>query len=422
MPNPLPVPAEQTAADPLESPELLMINALLEAPEGFRPDKYGVDKTMLVAYQKPWEFCLQHQRSEGRPPSLALFCRTFPDFEILTGVSPKWAADKLRTSHRDRTMRKEVKQALNLLNLGEVDEAQDILRGITKNAPGGQVVGTSVFDPITVEDHRHKIAYPTPWEYLNHLTNGGVGLGEFWIFGARLGQGKSHVLPCNAVSLAEAGARVAAVTLEMPKRTYVRRIHKVMARDSKTLQARLRDKDREVRLEALKELPKLPGKIDMFDPSDMKMDTRAIRSLAGDYQYILVDHLGLLMSSDGTPAIKDWRVAAEISNEIKRITLEEHCGLIGAAQINREGEAKGYLPPRMSELSGTDAIGQDVDVAILMRRMGVSSMLMDVSKNRDAYEGRFYITFEPATGLFHEISKDTALDRARADEDRRADI
>src|SRR5207244_5811930 len=115
-------------------------------------------------------------------------------------------------------------------------------------------------------------------------------------------------------------------------------------------------------------------------------------------------------------------VAAESCNEIKKITLEEATGIVGEVQINREGESKGFLPPKTSEIAGTDDLGRDADVLVLMRRMGERSMLHDVPKNRLNKSGRFYSMFEPDIGAFFEISKDHALDRAREDESRLADI
>lgn len=398
-----------------------MINALLEAPEGFKPEAYGVSKEMLGSWTKVWQFCLDHQLKEKEPPARGLVARSFPDFELLSGVKPTWAADKLRSAYRERTMRKEVKTALDLLNLGSVDQAQDIMRKIAKPMHSDALKGLNVLDPKTVEDDKHKVAYPTLWEYLNRLTDGGVGLGELWFVAMRFGQGKSWYLPAIGYAMAEMGARVAAVTIEMPKKSYVRRAHRIMSRGDKTLISRLFSPDKETRLKGLADVPKMLGIFDVFDPSDMTMDTKAIRRLAQEYQYVCIDHMGLMLNEDGVPAIKDWRIAAEISNEMKRITLEERVGIVGAVQVNREGESNGFLPPKAHNLAGADDLGRDADVLIMGRRMGERSMLLDIPKNRDKISGRFYTAFEPGIGNFAEISKDQALDRARQDEEAKAD-
>lgn len=421
MDRSLSTPGEQPPEDPLESPEVLMINALLEAKEGFRPELFGVDKSMLAAWQKAWAFCVEHQKSEGHAPSVELFQRRFPDFEILRGVKPNWAAEMLRKTYRERTMRKDLRAAIDKINTGAVDEAQDLLRGLIRPSASHRKGGLNVHDVKTVEDENRKIAYPTPWDYLTYLTNGGVGLGELWFIAARLSQGKSWILPYYAVAMAEAGATVAIMTAEMPSPAYVRRIHRMLARHDRVLQKELRSPDKEARIAALKALPKMSGKIDVYDPSSVEMSTRTIRSLAGDYQYVCVDHMGLMRGDDGSRAIEGWRMAAEISNITKEITLEQRVGIIGAVQVNREGDSDGFLPPKVKNLAGADDLGRDADVIIPMRRMGERSMLHDIPKNRDSVTGRFYTTFEPDTATFVEISKDQALLRAREDQDRLAD-
>jgi hypothetical protein len=411
-------PGEQTPEDPLESPEVLMINALLEDPQGFRPERYGVDKSMLASWSKAWAFCAEHQKSEGHAPSMELFQRRFPDFEILRGVKPNWAAELLRKTHRERTMRKDLRAAIDKINTGNVDEAQDLLRGLIRPSSVGRKGGLNTYDPAVVENEVHKIAYPTPWDSLTMLTNGGVGVGELWFLAARLTQGKSWMLPLYGVSMAEAGAEVAIMTAEMPAPSYVRRIHRMHARHNRMLQMQLRSPDKEARVAAVKALPSIPGKIDVYDPSHIEMSTRTIRSLAGDYQYVLVDHMGLMRGESGERAIEGWRMAAEISNITKEITLEQRVGIIGAVQVNREGDSEGFIPPKVRQLAGADDLGRDADVIIPMRRMGERSMLHDVPKNRDGVSGRFYTTFEPDTAQFIEISKDQALARAREDQDR----
>lgn len=399
-----------------------MINALLEDPAGFKPERYHVGKEMCSAFTKEWQFCVNHQREVRRPPSIDVFARQFPNFEILRGVDPRWAADKLRAAYRDRVMRKEVRSALSLLNDGSIDEAQQVLRGLAKPIVTEELAGLDVFDPATVDSTKAKVAYPTPWDYLTRATEGGVGLGELWYIGARTGQGKSMILPCYATSMAESGASIGIVTLEMPKESYIRRIHRVLARNDAMTLKRLRSPDKETRLAALKGMPGLPGKIKVFDPSDMTMDTKAIRRLTQDYQYVVIDHMGLMLSDDGTPAIKDWRVAAEISNETKRISLEERAGIVGAVQINREGIAKGfqqsesYVPPKISNFAGSDDLGRDCDIGIVMLRLGERAMMHDLQKNRNLRSGRFYTSYDPDNGRFEEISKDEALKRAREDE------
>lgn len=416
----IPLPGTPQPEAPQDSPEVLIINALLEAPEGFRPEHYGVHKDMLASWHKAWQFCIEHQERTGKPPPRSVFARSFPDFEIMSDVDPQWAAWKLLAAHQEREMRRKVKSSLALLNVGDIEGAQDELKGLSAPINAGHLRGLDVLDPKTVETVAQKVAYPFPWEPLQRAS-GGFGLGELVYLAARLGQGKSWLVTLFGCVLAEAGATVGVVSLEMPKLTYVRRTQATLARHDTRLQAQLRSPSKEDRLAALKALPKLPGHIEILDPADAQMNTRTVERLATDFQYIVVDHVGLLHNAAGKRPIEDWRVAGEVSNTLKEITLAHRVGILGAAQINREGESSGYTPPKVSNLAGADDLGRDADTVITFRRVGERSMRHQAAKVRDGVPVGWYTRFEPATADFTEISKDEALERAWIDDNRVAD-
>lgn len=420
MATPIPLPGTPQHEDAQDSPEVLMINALLEAPEGFKPQQYGVTKEMLAGWQKAWQFCVDHQERTGSPPARGVFARSFPDFEIMADVNPTWAAWKLIAAHQEREMRRGLRGALALLNQGDVESAQEELKGLSAPLNAGKLRGLNVLDVSTVESEHRKIAYPFPWDTLQRVT-GGFGLGELVYWAARLGQGKSWLLTYIAAALAESGATVGICTLEMPKLTYTRRIQAVLARGDREVQAKLRSRLKEDRLAALAALPSLPGRMEVLDPSDTHMSTRTVQRLAAEFQFIVVDHVGLLHNAAGKRPIEDWRVAAEVSNVLKEVTLSHSVGILAAAQINREGESNGWTPPKVSNLAGADDLGRDADTAVTMRRMGERSMRYHAAKVRDGVPVSWYTKFEPAVADFSQIDKDAAMQRAREDEDRAAD-
>lgn len=400
-----PDPSPPGGPDPLESPELLMINAMLEAPEGFSPEAYGVDYDMLAAYQKPWQFGVNHQLETGSPPPVSVFAHQFPTFEVIRGVNPTWAANRLRSAHRDRVMRREILNSLKLLNDGDITAAQESLRELSRPMDSHQISGLSAFDPTTVEEDDLKIAYGTPWAYLTRLLKGGVGLGEVALIAARFGHGKSWALPLFASAMAETGATCAVITLEMPKQQYIRRIHRTLARGDVGMHKRLTSPDKATRKAALASLQNIAGKIDVFDPGDVPGSIHTVRRLAQNYQYVLIDYLGLMRNADGVAAIKDWRVIAEISEDCKRIALETRSGIVAAVQLNRD-----------KEIAGADDLGRNADILATMQLHGDTSWFWDVTKNRSGVIGRFYTAFEPDIANYAEITRESADERKRRDE------
>ena len=264
-----------------------------------------------------------------------------------------------------------------------------------------------------------KIGFNTPWPTLTAATNG-HGRGEFLLLGARLGQGKSWLAPGYMISAATMGARVAVMSCEMPMVQYARRIHAWQAPDAATLKLLRSQRDQGAR-EGAQGPARARGGGGHLRPHVMRMNLRCVEALASEYDVVWVDHVGLLADHHGKRAIEDWRVAAAISNSLKEIALRFHTALGSAVQINRAGETAA-VPAQGVDLAQTDALGQDADIVITLKRLGERSMLHSLAKNRDGHNARFYTQFEPATASFGEITGDEARLRAMEDDNRLANV
>lgn len=418
MVSPTPMFGGQPQSEaPLDSPEVLAINALLRSGR-FDPEAYGIDVDMLAGYQQAWSFCQDYQDKTGAPPSIELFTRSFPTIEMVDGVDVRWAAEKLKAAHYEREVRRQLGTATRAMREGDLEAVREAVREIALPNPLSKPKGMNITDIETVAQSGVKIGFNTPWPTLTAATNG-IGRGEFALVGARLGQGKSWLIPGYVLAAAQMGARCAIASCEMPMVQYIRRIHAWQAPDLVTLK-RLRSTDEDERKAALAALPPMAGSIEVFDPSVMRMNMRSIEALASEYDYVGIDHVGLLQDHSGKRAIEDWRVAAVISNSLKETALRFNAALMGAVQINREGETASSAPPKVSNLAQTDALGQDADIILTLKRLGERSMLHSLGKNREGHNIRFYTEFEPNTASFREITGDQARVRAMEDQDRLA--
>lgn len=397
------------------SPEVLVINALLEQGE-FTPGRYGVNADMLVGYQQAWSFCQQHQDAVGTAPSRELFFSSFPSIESIANVDPQWAADRLKEAHHERELRRRLGDATRAMREGDLDAVRAAAREIALPGPSTTRRGLSITDIETVAQQGVKIGFTTPWPSLNAVTHG-YARGEFGLLGARLGQGKSWMLPGLCIGAAKMGANVAVVSCEMTMKRYAHRLHVWQAdRDAKLLRL-LRSPHEDERRSGLTQLPPLVGSIDVFDPSVARSTMSTVESLAADYDVVAIDHVGLLMDSAGKRAIEDWRIMAAISNSLKEVALAFNVAIPAAVQINREGEAASSAPPKVSQLAQSDALGQDADWVITYRRLGERSMLHSLGKNREGRSARWYTKFEPEGGDFTEITSDEARVRMMIDND-----
>lgn len=411
QPTPL-FPGAPQPEEPLDSPEVLVLNALLRSGT-FNPDAYGLSADMLVGYQHAWRFCLDYQQQVGQAPSIELFGRSFPTIEIIGDVDPRWAADRLKAAHEEREVRRRLGDATRAMREGDLDAVREAVRDIGHPSVFSKPQGMLSTDPTAVMGSAVKIGFNTPWTTLSAITNG-VGRGEVLQIGARYGQGKSWILPGFVVACAEQGGHVKVASCEMPARQYMKRLHAWQARGDKHLQKMLRDPDEKVRIAAVEQLPPLVGSIEVFDPSMMRMNLRAIETLAAEAHMVAVDHIGLLQNAKGERSITDWRIAAEVSNSIKETALRFDTAMVNAVQVNREGD--NLATPKSKNLGGTDALGQDADLIVMLKRVGIRSMLQVLDKNRDGPVMRFYTKYEPGSADFAEITSDEARVRSMQDE------
>lgn len=283
-------------------------------------------------------------------------------------------------------------------------------------------------DPLDVFDHASMIddfkvsKIDVPFPTLGRAT-GGIGPSELWQLGARFGEGKTQLATCFAAKAAECGYRVCYSSLEMPAKKISRLIAMRLAGRDRQLVAALEGDDFKAKKLALDQIAaKTPGVIQIFDPSHGKIgSTAAIKEMSGDFDLVIVDHVGLMTTSDGRRAIDDWRAQALISNVLRETTLSTGTPVLCTAQVNREGERpSSNSPPKPGSLAGSDALGQDADVVVTGKRLSVRTMVLEAGKVRDGPSLRWWIRFDPAHNRFEEMSYEAAKELVTIDESNKA--
>ena len=408
------------ADDSPTSPEALLISALLEGGQ-FTPETYFVVEEDIEAWKKLYDFCAEYQQRAGSAPPLSLVAARFPEFDPMTGINASWAASKVRESSAARQLRIRSKQMLTALSDGDLDGAFSAMENL-RRPRGHRKDPANIFDHHLLEERFDVSKIEVPYRTLTMATHGGIGPAELWYIAARLGQGKSWELAGYAAKAAQCGVSVGIASLEMPAPAVSLRVLKrlVNARTDKKTTAMLDSPDVTLRKKAMDAIAeRTPGKIEVLDPSHGRINSvGAILEMASEYDLVVIDHVGLLMTSDGRRAIDDWRAMALISNVLREITLATSTPIVGAAQVNRDGERTGgHHPPKVSQLSQSDALGQDADVVITMNRLSERVMVHSAAKVREGPNLKWYTRFDPAKNLFHEISKDEAMDVALVDQD-----
>lgn len=389
-----------------DAPEALVISSLLDTGE-FEPGRYRVTESDLSCWQPVWRFCADYQQRANEAPPVHLVLKKFPDFAYVQGVDPSWSASQLRKARTMRDLRKGMRTAAEAVRNDDLDSALSALAEVTTPTWSAKEP-VSVLDYATIPTETGP-KIPVPYRSLQRVT-GGIAQGDLWYYAGRPGTGKSWEMTHFAATAMLAGVTVRYISLEMPMAVIARRIQlHLVGRDRVMLEA-IRGNDMVARRRVLDALDgTIDGKLTIVDPSFGKATTEMVSAAASEVELVIVDHVGLLQHGGGR-VVDDWRAMASASNMLKEVALSTGCAVLGAAQLNRdaEGGANATAPPKLSQLSQSDALGQDADVVVSLRQLSARVRNQGAIKVREGPTIAWKTRFDPYEMRFEEISDDAA--------------
>jgi replicative DNA helicase len=404
------------------SAEALLIGALLNNRWVGEAKLFGITPTHFIGHRDAYNWLLQYVADYGSEPSWEIFKATFPSFPKTEHSDVRSACDMVFKAYGKAQITTAVSDAMQALQFGEVTEAESILKSVTVRRatprPKRVLTDRSFLDNWEEENRRIE----TPYRTLNRMT-GGIRPGNLWYLAARPGNGKSAHLVDIATRAVLDNCRVRFFSLEMSELEVKFRFHAALAnhfgymgkKNPIVLDAlrdrRLTSQEYHLFLEFLEEKLKDRGTLDVHTPREGMVTPSLVGERADEYHLNIVDYIGLMRADDGTRAVNDWRVAAALSNALKETALSSSSGFLAASQINREGDS-GRDAPKLSQLSQSDALGQDGDVVLTLRNKSKVTTHFSIEKNRHGGTAQFHTTFYPNTGEFTEITADQAEDLA----------
>ncbi|NSW92821.1 MAG: AAA family ATPase [Firmicutes bacterium] len=253
---------------------------------------------------------------------------------------------------------------------------------------------------------------------------GGFHKGEMTCIAARPSRGKTALVLQVAQGMACRGVNVLLVSKEMSKVQLGKRI---LARNARIDGFRLRSnnlstEDWENVKREMAKLCSLPIVIDTESSTVPEIRAKARKEKA---DIVMIDYLQLLKSVNKEQSRE--REVAEMSRDLKNMTLEMDIPVIILAQLNRNAEDK---RPSMADLRESGAIEQDCDNIIFLHKpgneelkKGVDSRKLDrdfineikrngwdllefiISKQRNGPTGVFYMVYENRYLDFIDILK-----------------
>lgn len=401
--------------------ENLLISCLVNSADIHLARRLGCVPSDFKGYRDEYQWVLDHYEKYDRCPNEAELLAVFEDFPFSPSQEQARShADEVLRQASSRNLLKALNKAQSDLLHGDVYEAFEHFKTLQMRVAAFQgdnlLVDSAFLDDY---DAPQELRVTMPWPTLQQFT-GGIGPGELWYIGARQGHGKSSYLVDIAVAAAMQGYRVNIFSLEMTKRQIQVRAQAACGKalgltvnSAMMLHRQFDQLDYKTLLQKIE--AGVPGTIHVNDASKGRVTPSVVAASTNDYDLTIIDYVGLMYSDDGLPAIRDHRVMAEISNQLKEIALVNGTRIIGASQINREGDSNGYKPrpPKLKTLAQSDHLGNDGDLVATMCRMGLGVGVFSIEKNRHGESGRlFYTKFDPNHGDFTEVTEEQARDIA----------
>jgi replicative DNA helicase len=232
---------------------------------------------------------------------------------------------------------------------------------------------------------------------------GGFLPGQVVIVGARTGVGKSFLLTDLALNAAHAGAPVLFFNLEMLPSEIMDRL--VAANYNIRLSAlrsgALTQDEFDKVLAAKDEFKKLPIEIDStpnITVDHIRARAQQKASSPGGLGLIIIDYLQLVTPSSVSREDNRQQQVAEISRNIKLLSMKIKIPVIQAVQLNRIKRGDENPTPRRDDIRESNSIAQDASVIILIDRARDADGKTDdtkdatfiLDKNRNGPEGKFF--------------------------------
>lgn len=282
-----------------------------------------------------------------------------------------------------RKLRREFKIALEAIEEGE--DPEHIISNAVKSIENIDSTGESdlsikdiaerVYGDFLDDNKPSKEYYPTGLtDYDSTLDGKGFCGGQYTVWAARPGLGKTTVVLNAAMHLANMGVSVGFISLEMSEDQLGK---KIAVMDCGIPAAIFKDKiatpDQKKKMnKSLKEIAKLPLYIDHRSRSLPQVLSKIkIWAKKKKIKVAIIDYCQLIR---GDKRLSREQQIADISRELKLLALELDIEVKLVAQINRESE-KEDRRPRMSDLRESGALEQDADVITFLYLKGEDVVL-----------------------------------------------
>ncbi len=383
-------------------------------------DNLGFDPTMLVsnleaendeALRNQLADCV-HEAMVSTPAGAGAIFHA----KHVSGLARRRRANEALLAGSDRIARAGEEDTDELL--GEIEAS--VHEATASHAIGSGTTVAAALSSI-IDRQEPTVSYPTGFQNLDHLVNGGVKPGEYIVVGARPSVGKTAFALSLSAGLLKANpeCRIAFFSLEMSAGAISQRVLASLSGvPLSVVKGEPSDwttdtRNRLVRTHA--EQGALFERFNVYDDSSLTIETfrSRVRRLVNRKQadVIVVDFLHLLTAPQASHESQTAEIAA-ISRGMKAAAKESQVPVICLAQLNRGVELRENQRPRLADLRQSGSIEQDGDVIALLHRDDYqqfdgdssSPLTVHIAKNRDGKTGAIEFLYDRTTQQIQESS------------------
>ena len=404
--------------------ELCLISAIVISGDMSTALKKGISVELFRTSDEEWSWIADFYLKKGKCPSETAFENRFPGVELLDTDEVEHWSEQLVSEYRRRSLVRSMRDAIKMVDEGDPPEeaAGQILQSWREATIASQGADDdteiiqawkSAYDEA-IERKKHVLdtgfaGIPTGITTLDEAT-GGMQPSWFVIVAGRLGAGKSMLMMRMAWEAVWQGKRVCYLSLEQSTNQVAYRIHSFASntlsggKDSIDSMNLIRGKG--FKSARYKDLltgiaSQTEGKLWVNDTSRGNITPSILASIIADKQpdIVFVDYL-TLMGTDGAHK-EHWQKTSTISGELKLLAGQFEIPIVAGSQLNRGGVGD----PGNEHLSGSDAVGQDADLVVIVTSKSETLKKLKVSKFRHGPDGQMiYCSYQPAVGVFDEVT------------------
>lgn len=415
------------------SPEILLISSVLREGKLGYAVKNNISHDLFHLCEDHWRWLESYYKKFRKTPTKTAFVNQFPEFKIKAVDDTELYVEEVRRSHGRHELTSLLHDSADGIADGDIDSVIASLQ--SKVLSIGTAMGVvkdvdviqdwhDVYDSAVERQRNYGksglAGIPTGFNTLDART-GGLQAGQLWVVAARLSEGKSWVLNQMATAAILAGHNVHFAALEMQRDEVTFRIHNLMSKhmgDGSIFEAQGLTHGSGVDLKKYKAFlegmsKNMTNKLTVSDVRGIGIGEIISQIERHQPRVYFLDYLTLAkMANDG-----GWKDIGNFTKQLKDAAGRYGCTIVAAAQLNRDGVGK--EPPTADAIAESDAIGQDADTIITLKKKSPRVIKARLAKLRSGEGGyMWWNKFDTSTGDFHEITKEQAEDLMDDDSDR----